>query len=78
MLDLLWLIPALPFAGFLVLALAGTRLPRRAGAIIGAGSIGLSALVAILIAVNLSSVPPPGDAYLQTLWTWTWMPCRWS
>ncbi len=30
MLDLLWLIPALPFAGFLLLILAGSRLPRIA------------------------------------------------
>ena len=39
----IWLIPALPTAGFLVLALVGARFPRRMTAVIGAGSVGLAA-----------------------------------
>ena len=70
MLNLLWLIPVFPLAGFLVLALAGTRLTRPGIAIIGAGSIGLAALVAILIGIDFIATPPPDYAYRQTLWTW--------
>ena len=67
MLDLCWLLPALPFAGFLVLATVGGRLPRRAVAWIGAGSVGLSFLVALLLFAGFSSSP---GSYLQRLWTW--------
>ncbi len=69
MLGHLWLIPTLPFAGFLVLALVGARLPRRVVAAIGAGSVGLSAAAALLVAA--STVGPAGStAFSQTLWTW--------
>jgi NADH-quinone oxidoreductase subunit L len=70
MLELLWTMPALPLAGFLILALAGSRLSRRAIAGIGAGSIGLSAAVAAAIGFRFVTAPPPGYAYTQTLWTW--------
>jgi len=70
MLQLLWVIPALPFAGSLMLALAGFRLPRRATAVIGAGSIGLSAAVSFWVAVGFIRIPPPGHMYTQTLWSW--------
>ena len=49
MLGLLWLIPAFPAAGFLALVLLDRRLSRRGAAWIGAGSVGLSALVALLV-----------------------------
>ncbi len=69
MISLLWLIPALPFASALVLALFGSR-SRRATAAIGVGSIGLSALIAILVAVSFFRTPPAGNSYTQFLWTW--------
>ncbi len=70
MYHLLWLTPALPFAGFLILALAGARMPRPLSALVGVGSVGLSALVAFLIAVTFWTSPPAGYAYTQTLWSW--------
>jgi NADH-quinone oxidoreductase subunit L len=70
MLELLWLIPALPFAGFLALALAGSRLSRISVAIIGVGSVCASAILAILISVRFIGSPPTGHAYSQSLWTW--------
>jgi NADH-quinone oxidoreductase subunit L len=69
-LELLWVVPALPIVGFLVLALLGPRLARKAVAIVGVGSIGLSALVSLLILGSFLSSPPPGSAYVQNLWTW--------
>ena len=70
MIELLWLIPALPLASALLLLLLGSGFPRKAVAAIAAGSIGLSALVTILIAVGFYSSPPAGNAYTQVLWTW--------
>ncbi len=42
----LWLIPALPLAGFLVNGLLGTRLGKRFVSVVGVGSVGLATLVA--------------------------------
>jgi NADH-quinone oxidoreductase subunit L len=70
MLNLLWTIPTLPFAGFLMLVLFGRRLTRTGVAIVGAGSVGLSAVVAILVGLSFIASPPAGYAYSQTLWTW--------
>jgi len=70
MLSLLWLIPALPAAGFVLLVLLNRRLGRAGTALIGAGSVGLSALVALLVCGSFIASPPAGDAYHQVLWTW--------
>jgi NADH-quinone oxidoreductase subunit L len=68
--DLLFLIPALPFAGFLVLALAGRRFSKAAIAAIGTGTVGLSAVLTVLIGSQFITAPPQGHAFTQTLWTW--------
>src|SRR5581483_11955868 len=70
MLGYLWLVLALPFAGFVVLALVGARLPKSAVAWIGVGTIGASALLSILIAASVLLAPPSHHANTQTLWTW--------
>jgi NADH-quinone oxidoreductase subunit L len=69
-LHLLWLIPAFPIASFVVLATLGKRMPRKMVPVFGAGSIGLSAVVAILVAISFLSSPPPGNHFTQVLWTW--------
>jgi NADH-quinone oxidoreductase subunit L len=70
MLRLLWLIPALPFAGFVILALIGPRLSRRGASIVGVGSAGLSAAITLAIAGTFIASPPPGQAFTETLWVW--------
>ncbi len=65
----LWLIPALPLAGFVVLALSGKRLSTRAVAWVGAGSVGLSALVTLAIAARFIAAPS-GTVVRETLWRW--------
>jgi NADH-quinone oxidoreductase subunit L len=70
MLNCLWLVPALPLGGFLILALLGGRLPRRLAAAVGAGSVGLAAVTASLVAAGFLNGAPPGGAYTQTLWVW--------
>ena len=70
MISWLWLIPTLPFLSATLLILFGSRLSRRAVAVLGLGSIGLSALVTALIAASFVANPPAGNAYTQVLWTW--------
>ena len=70
MLELLWLIPAIPIASSLVLILFGPRLSRKAVAALGVGSIGLAAVVSGLITISFMVSPPAGNSYTQVLWTW--------
>ena len=70
MLNLLFLIPAIPFAGFLVLALTGRRLSNASIAFVGVGSVGMSALLSVSMAIDFTMNPPVGRAFTQTLWTW--------
>ncbi len=68
MLDLIWLLPGLPFAGFLTLALTSGRLPKKVVAAVGAGSVGLAFLVAALASIELLSSGE--EHFTRTLWTW--------
>jgi NADH-quinone oxidoreductase subunit L len=70
MLQALFLVPAIPLAGFIALALLGRRLSARQAAAIGVGSIGASAVVAIIVSAAFLVSPPPGGSYTQVLWTW--------
>ena len=70
MLEWLWLIPALPFAGYVVLALAGARLSRTIVASVGVGSVGLSTLFALVAGFSFITSAPSNHVYSQTLWTW--------
>jgi NADH-quinone oxidoreductase subunit L len=71
MLQLIWLVPVLPFIGFLLLTLlSGSHVSRRVLAVIGVMSVAISAIVAILLSVNFLVAPPPGNAYVYTYWTW--------
>ncbi|TQV71179.1 NADH-quinone oxidoreductase subunit L [Exilibacterium tricleocarpae] len=69
--DKLWLVPTFPLLGFVLLTLLPLwfgPLPRRLTALIGAGSIGLSALATLWIGqVFLASGLPD---YNITLWQW--------
>jgi NADH-quinone oxidoreductase subunit L len=69
MLPLLWLIPALPLAGFLLLFATGGRLPKGAVTAIALLSTGLSALIALLVTGEFLAAPEH-EAYRQVLWTW--------
>jgi NADH-quinone oxidoreductase subunit L len=69
-LRLLWLIPAIPFASFIALALVGSRISRKSAALIGVASIAVSTVISVLITWNFLVSPPPGDSYTQVLWTW--------
>ncbi len=66
---LLWLVPAFPLAGFILLALP-LRLSPKSAAVIGVGSVGLSLASAIPLAVGFLASPPPGYFYSLPLWSW--------
>ncbi len=66
----LWLVPFLPFLGFLVLSFGGTKIPRRLAAIIGSGTVGLGALLTIIAGIHFLSSPPEGHFFDLKLWTW--------
>lgn len=68
--GLLWSIVAIPLASALVLAVLGARCSRSAVAALGVGSIGLSAVITMLVATDFVTSPPAGSAYSEFLWTW--------
>lgn len=68
MIDLLWLVPALPFLGALILIIFGRSIPRAAVPWIGSGSVGLASIVTILIGFNFLSSGEKSVS--QVLWTW--------
>jgi NADH-quinone oxidoreductase subunit L len=64
------LIPTMPLIGFIILALFGTRLSKNTVAMIGAGSVGISAILTIILGIVFLTSPPPGGSYEVTLWEW--------
>lgn len=70
MLGLLWLIPMLPFAGFLILATGGARLRQRTATVAAICPMLLSCAIALLIAAFFVISPTPENAYSQSLGTW--------
>lgn len=67
--HLLFLVFLLPLLGFLTLALGRSRVSENAAAVIGVGSIGLSALLTAFIGWQFYQLPA-GESYTQVLWTW--------
>jgi NADH-quinone oxidoreductase subunit L len=70
MVQLLWLVPVLPLAGFVILAPAGARLPRRLAAATGVGSVGVSAALTVWIAAGFLRGLPGHPAYSRMVWSW--------
>jgi NADH-quinone oxidoreductase subunit L len=66
--ELLWLIPALPLTGALILIITGGNISRAIAGSIGAGSVGLAAIVTIIIGLNFLSSGE--QSFHQVLWTW--------
>ena len=68
--SLLYLTFLFPLLGWLVLAFSIGRLGERSAALIGVGSIGLSALTTIWVGFDFLNHTPEGGVYTQTLWQW--------
>jgi NADH-quinone oxidoreductase subunit L len=59
-----------PLIGFALLTFARERFTETAAAVIGVGSVGLSALVTLFVGYDFLTHPPDGGTYMQTLATW--------
>lgn len=65
---MLWLVPAIPLLGSIILLCTEGRLPKMLVAVVGAGSVGLAALCALYVGMNVAGT---GEwQYTETLWTW--------
>jgi len=64
------LIPGLPFLSFLILALFGYKLTRKAAGIIGAGSVGISAVLTFAAGIEFLNSLPDIKSYTVNLWQW--------
>ncbi|HLA93233.1 MAG TPA: NADH-quinone oxidoreductase subunit L [Actinomycetota bacterium] len=69
MLDLVWLIPALPLAGATMNLFAGRRLGRRAGWVASA-AIAAGFVVAVLVLLDMASLPGDERAHAVELFEW--------
>ncbi|MBL0628323.1 NADH-quinone oxidoreductase subunit L [Aeromonas jandaei] len=68
--SLLYLTFLFPLLGWLVLAFSLGRLGERTSALIGVGSIGLSALTTLWVGMDFLANPPEGGVYILHLWQW--------
>ncbi len=68
--NLLYLTFVFPLVGFLLLASLRHRLSENVAAVIGVGSMGLSALTTLYVGMDFLQTVPQGGSYVQTLWTW--------
>ena len=66
--DALWLIPAFPLAGFLVLFLTEGRLQKIPVALVGAGSVGLAAITTLFVGIEFLN--SDAASYSEQLWVW--------
>ncbi|WP_028081689.1 NADH-quinone oxidoreductase subunit L [Solimonas soli] len=67
--HLLFLVFLFPLLGFVTLAIGRRHFSENAAAVVGVGSIGLSALLTAFIGLQFYQLPA-GASYTQLLWTW--------
>ncbi|WP_263263835.1 NADH-quinone oxidoreductase subunit L [Pseudomonas sp. RIT-PI-S] len=68
--NLLFLTFVFPLLGYLLLSFSRGRFSENTSALIGVGSIGLSAVVAAYTIWQFNVAPPAGGVFTQVLWTW--------
>ena len=68
--TLITLIPAIPFLSFLILALFGSKFSRKAAGYIGAGSIGITAVLTLAAGFEFLKTLPEVKSYSVNIWEW--------
>lgn len=68
--NLLFLTFVFPLIGFLLLSFSRGRFSENLSALIGVGSVGLSAATAAYVIWQFNVAPPEGGAYSELLWQW--------
>jgi NADH-quinone oxidoreductase subunit L len=70
LLDLIWIVPALPLAGSVVLLLFGRRIGEPRAGWLATGLMGLAFVWSVVMFAAMLSLPGDGRANTVTLWTW--------
>jgi NADH-quinone oxidoreductase subunit L len=70
MLEVTWLIIALPLLGFAILAFGGRRLGDPVAGVVGTFFVAASFVVAVGVYFDLLTVHAPVRTYTENLWTW--------
>jgi NADH-quinone oxidoreductase subunit L len=70
MMDYVWLIPLLPFIGFLINGLLGKSLPKGVVGTIGSLAVGLSFLITVSIFWQYLKLPVGAGPVEKTVFTW--------
>ena len=70
MLDLVWLIPALPLLGFLLILLFGRRLGEPRAGYLATAMCGGAFVVAVGVFLDLLSKTAEERQHVVTLWSW--------
>ena len=68
--NLLFLTCLFPLLGWFLLAFSRGRISENLAALIGVGSVGLSALTAAWVIVQFNLNPPEAGVFTQVLWQW--------
>ena len=68
MVELLWLVPALPLAGFLILVFFGARLGEPRAGWLGTATVATSFVVSLIVFLGL--LDQPENTYESTLFEW--------
>ena len=69
-LDLVWLVPALPLFGAVFLLLFGKRIGEPIAGWIGSAALGLSFVWSVVTFFALRDLPPLQRQHVVTLFTW--------
>jgi len=59
-----------PLLGFVLLALSRSRISENLAAVIGVGSVGISALTSLICGYQFLTMPPESGSFSLTLWQW--------
>src|SRR3954462_2752886 len=70
MIDLVWLIPALPLAGFLIILVAGRKLGEPKAGYLATAMIGAAFLVTVGVFIDLLSMSSEDRAHVVKVFTW--------
>ncbi|HEX2976295.1 MAG TPA: NADH-quinone oxidoreductase subunit L [Bacteroidales bacterium] len=68
--DYIWLVPALPILSFILISIFGKKLHWRLTAILGLGSVSISAIIAIIAGISYLSAPPETGSVTSHIYTW--------
>jgi NADH-quinone oxidoreductase subunit L len=66
----LFIVCLAPLLGFVILGFGRKRLTENTAAIIGVGTVGVSALMTLALSIQFCTRPPPGEVFTQPLWQW--------